>query len=353
MKKRILSILIIFALLAGVSAATATAGGSDDPLVSLSHAKSWADGVVSAASAKAKTELSNFGSTAIQSSKNYGVSYPKSYTLTAGSTMTLGTGCSLVLTSGSARVSIAKGTLVNATAGTAASSGSLNLNQQYIVCEDSTVTVTATVSSVVVASGKVSSDSKASFADVLPEHWFYPYVTRGVELGLIHGLTETTYAPDRTLSVAEAITLAAQIHRLDQTGSTSIPPAAGVWYETYRSYCISNGIIDGKYADYSDSQMNAAITRGEFVHIFYYALPESNYAELNQIADNTIPDVTTSDAYANEIYVFYRAGILGGYTNTAGYADHAFGTSSNIRRSEVAVIVVHMMDADTRISFTI
>ena len=60
-----------------------------------------------------------------------------------------------------------------------------------------------------------------------------------------------------------------------------------------------------------------------------------------------------SDTWADEIYAMYRAGILTGYTGTPPYAEHAFGADSNIRRSEVAVIVVRMMEADARVSFTI
>lgn len=354
MKKRILCLLLVLSLLAGVTGAIATAGSADDPLISLSYVKDWASNLVSSSGSKAESELKDFSSTVLSASKGYSVSYPTSYALPAGSTMTLDTGCSLVLTSGSATVQVKNGTLVNATTGKTVSGGSLGLNQNYIVCENSSVTVTAKELSIILASGDVTSSVKAVFTDVQPSDWFYTFVMRGVEMELIHGVTTTTYAPNQTLTVAQSITLAAQIHELSTTGKTTLSAASGEqWYSPFVTYCIENGIIDAAYANYTLAQMNAAATRGQFVHIFYYALPESNYGVINTIGDNTIPDVAMSDLYADEIYTFYRAGILGGYTNTAGYKDHAFGANSSILRSEVAVIVVHMMDPDTRLSFTI
>ncbi len=352
MKKRFIAFLLTLSLLAGLGVA-ATAGGADDPLVSRSFAEDWGKKLVTAAATKAKSELTEFGSAAIQASKKTTVSYPKAYSFSSGTTMDLGTGASVVLASGAAKVSVRSGTLVNATMGASASSGALNLNQQYIVCENSSVTITADSASVVLVSGAAATSGGSAFLDVSPNQWFYPYVNRGVELGLIHGVSATSYAPDSHLSVAAAITLAAQMHRLDQMGNTSVPPSGSVWYDTYRNYCIEQGIIDQKYASYTDAQMNADITRGEFVHIFYHALPAESYTVKNQIADGAIPDVKLGDAYADEVYAFYRAGILAGYTDSAEFAEHAFGTDSKIKRSEVAIIVVHMMDQDTRVSFTI
>ena len=360
MKKIVLSLLLVLSLLAGATVALAGAGGSDDPLVSLSQAKSWASSLVSKAETQAKTDLNGFGSGVLQAAKKQTVVYPAVHTLTKGGTMTLETGSSVVLTSGAASVSVSRGNLVNASVGAAASNGALNKNQQYIVCENSSVTITARENSAFLVTGSVKTTGgvSAGFADVAAGIWYESYVNRGVELGLIHGSVDSktgksVYNPDSNLSVAEAITLAAQIHCLNKNGNSNIASSGNMWYDKFRTYCITNGIIDSKYGSYTDAQMQAPISRGEFVHIFYHALPAEQYSAKNQITDNAIPDVKSGSTYASEIYTFYRAGILGGFTNTPGYADHSFGFSTDIRRSEVAVIVVHMMDADTRISFTL
>ena len=78
------------------------------------------------------------------------------------------------------------------------------------------------------------------------------------------------------------------------------------WYDSYVSYAVANGIIEKDYASYTAAQMNAAITRAEFVHIFHGA--ESTYKAINQVADDAIPDVNTGDAFASDIYEFRREG---------------------------------------------
>lgn len=95
------------------------------------------------------------------------------------------------------------------------------------------------------------------------------------------------------------------------------------------------------YLDYTDAQMNGAISRAEFVHIFYGAMRD--YAALNTVADNAILDVKTGDRFADEIYTFYRAGILIG--SDARGTSHA---ESNIKRSEVAAILYRMFKPSAR-----
>ncbi len=106
---------------------------------------------------------------------------------------------------------------------------------------------------------------------------------------------------------------------------------------------ITNGIIDGAYPSY-----NAKITRRDFVHIFYHALPSTEYTDMNSVADNAIPDVRLTDTYGGEIYGFYRAGILVG-SDSRG----TFNPVSNIKRSEVAAILTRMFDNTSRRSITL
>ena len=69
---------------------------------------------------------------------------------------------------------------------------------------------------------------------------------------------------------------------------------------------------------------------------------------MNAIADNAIPDVKTGDAYADEIYDFYRAGIF-----TGSNAEGTFHPESSIKRSEVAAILIRMYDESMRLEKTL
>lgn len=353
MKKNIVTLILALCLLAGAVGAFAVAGGEDDPLISLSYVKTWANDLVSSAADRAKKDLSDFGGTAIASSKTYPVSYTAPYLMIGGSSMSLTEGCSVTLLSGSAKISVTAGTLVNATTGRTVSGGDMTPEQLYVVCENSAATISVPDTCTLLAGGPVTTLGNVTFFDVGSHEWFYSYVMRGVGLGLIHGVTETSFAPDKTLTVAETITLAAQLHRLNAVGNTEIPSTAAIWYDNYRNYCLQQGIIDEAYAGYTDAQMNTPATRSEFVHIFYHAMPADTYTALNDIPDDAIPDLKLSDPYGDEIYAFYRAGILSGYTGSPDNAEHAFGPGTNIRRNEMAVILVHLVDEATRVTFTI
>lgn len=182
---------------------------------------------------------------------------------------------------------------------------------------------------------------RTRFIDVLRDSWYYSSVYRAHENGLIDGVGGRRFDPDATLTVAQAIKLSAALHQLDRTGEVSLKNGAGSWYDAYVSYAIANGILEERYAGYSREQMNAPVTRGEFVHILHGAL--EHYEQLNTVADNALPDVKLGDAFAAAIYELYRAGILHG-NDTAG----TFRPESTIKRSEAAAILNRMYDKTAR-----
>lgn len=92
--------------------------------------------------------------------------------------------------------------------------------------------------------------------------------------------------------------------------------------------------------------MTKPVSRSEFVHIFFKAV--GSYKTINSVADNSIPDVRTTDSYGDDIYTFYRAGILTG-SDAAG----TFHPASTIVRSEAAAILVRMYDASYRVNITL
>ena len=149
-----------------------------------------------------------------------------------------------------------------------------------------------------------------------------------------------------TLTVAQTIKLAAALYQMEHEGKVTLENGSTNWYDTYVSYAVNNGIIEKAYQNYTMAQMNAAITRAEFVHIFHDA--ESTYMVINHVADNAIPDVKTGDKFASEIYEFYRAGILTGSDEKG-----TFRATSEIKRSEASAILIRMFDTSARQSITL
>lgn len=184
------------------------------------------------------------------------------------------------------------------------------------------------------------------FVDVPEGEWYYESVYYAWDADLIDGTSATTFRPDHTLTVAQAIKLAAALHQLENDGRVTLANGKTNWYDTYVAYAVKEGIIESKYQSYAQAQMNAPAKRNEFVHILHGALDD--YAAINAIGDNAIPDVKTGDTYAAEIYDFYRAGIL-----TGSNAKGTFHPESSIKRSEVAAILVRMYDESMRLEKTL
>ena len=162
--------------------------------------------------------------------------------------------------------------------------------------------------------------------------------------GLINGKTADTFEPEDNITFAEVVKLAACMHQLYHNGEVTLEIGAGDWYATYMAYALEHGIITEDLSGSADDMAS----RADFVNIFYGAIAESEYAVINEVADDAIPDVKLGDPYAERIYAFYRAGILVG-SDAAG----TFNPESNIQRSEVAAILTRMLNAEARRSITL
>ena len=187
--------------------------------------------------------------------------------------------------------------------------------------------------------GKPGTASKFPFRDVPASAWYYDAVKSAWEVQLIDGVTSTEFRPDANMTVAQAIKLASALHQMTHYGKVTLRNGAPNWYSTYVSYAIDSGLIESTYGNYTAAQMNSPVTRAEFVHIFHAAVDDLR--GMNTVTDNVIPDVKTGDAFAAEIYDFYRAGIL-----TGSDANGTFHPASSIKRSEVQLKKGEFLDAE-------
>ena len=186
---------------------------------------------------------------------------------------------------------------------------------------------------------------KFPFTDVVSGSWYETGVRSAWEKGLINGVTATQFQPDGQLTTAQTIKLAAALHQLRTNGKVTLTNGRP-WYASYLEYAIVNDVIEAEYRSRTAAELNAPVTRGEFVHILHGAL--SSYPAINTLADGAIPDVGAKDTYSAEIYEFYRAGILTG-SDAAG----TFHAENTIQRSEAAAILNRMFDASTRQRLTL
>ena len=194
--------------------------------------------------------------------------------------------------------------------------------------------------------GSVKPDESYTFpfTDVAEGAWYRKDVETAHKNGLVNGKSDTMFYPNDNMTYGEAVKLACAMHQLYHDKKVTLTAGSSVWYSTYMSYALEKGIIENDLTAVADEK----ITRSDFVKIFYAALPASEYAVINEVANNAIPDVSLSAKSAKEIYAFYRAGILVG-------SDHegTFNPESNIIRSEVAAILTRMFDGSARKTITL
>ena len=160
-----------------------------------------------------------------------------------------------------------------------------------------------------------------------------------VQLGIMNGYTDGTFHPIGNITLSEAIKMAAVVHATCNNQTISFSASdGGKWYDAYLNYCVKNRIVSSD--EYSS--LDAYATRAQIAHIF--AKATSDFAVVNDIDYDYIPDVSERSEYADEILALYRAGILTGDERT-----RAFRPFDTITRAEAAAIISRVALPTTRI----
>ena len=174
------------------------------------------------------------------------------------------------------------------------------------------------------------------FTDVAQSAWYYDNVRLACTLGLMNGITTTTFDPEGTVTLAQAVTLAVRAYCQCRSLPEITIAADGAWYQPYVDYAISVGILSGD--EFGTYDRDA--TRAELAYLFAHVLPDSGFEPINDIS--SIQDVTAVNRYYSEILTMYRAGVLTGYT------DGSFQPDNTVKRSEVAAIISRVVLPDQR-----
>ena len=160
-----------------------------------------------------------------------------------------------------------------------------------------------------------------------------------VQLGIMNGYTDGTFHPIGNITLSEAIKMAAVVHATCNNQTISFSASdGGEWYDAYLNYCVKNRIVSSD--EYSS--LDAYATRAQIAHIF--AKATSDFAVVNDVDYDYIPDVSERSEYADEILALYRAGILTGDERT-----RAFRPFDTITRAEAAAIISRVALPTTRI----
>lgn len=190
------------------------------------------------------------------------------------------------------------------------------------------------------AAFSLRSSRTASFSDVSGKDWFDLWVDLAYNLRLMEGPGDGTFQPYNTLTVGEALKMAAV---LDSTYSGRRFTSGGdPWYTNAVNYCLANGIISKTTFD----RYTRPITRAELALVLSATAPVRNADDINDSSRvaSSIPDVSSGDFAAGSIYTMYAKGIVSGSDKQLTYRPDAV-----ITRSEVAAMVARIARPEQRI----
>lgn len=175
------------------------------------------------------------------------------------------------------------------------------------------------------------------FSDVSEKDWFATEVSGAYNLGLMNGIDTEHFEPHGTVTLAQAITVAARAHAAYYGEEIPhVTDSPETWYTPYVEYAKKYGFG----TEFESYTRNA--TREEVAGIFADALPKEWYGAKNSIS--YIPDVDNNSGYCDKILMLYNAGIVMG--------SDAYGTFrpyDTVTRAEVAAIINRAAVPENRI----
>ena len=152
------------------------------------------------------------------------------------------------------------------------------------------------------------------FTDVPESRWSYPYIQQLYDAGVVSGTSATTFEPTANVTRAQFVTMLAGLQGTDVSAYTSdkfsdVP--AGAWYAPYVNWAAENGVVHGVSdtafapdAEISRQDMAAMLYRyaGQFGIQLGTGNPAITFTDEADIADYALPAVEA----------LQRAGVISG-----------------------------------------
>ncbi len=182
-----------------------------------------------------------------------------------------------------------------------------------------------------------------SFTDVKGADWFSLWVDIAYNTGIMAGTGENAFEPGRTMTVAEALQIAANMdsrYRGDDFHTTV--HGSSPWYTAAVDYCLASGVTTpGQFDDYERQ-----ITRRELAKVFAAtglarSLPQRN--SIVRVAA-AVSDVAPLDEAAGAIYGLYAKGILTGVDGSL-----SFNPDAPVTRAEAAALAARLARPEQRV----
>ena len=186
-----------------------------------------------------------------------------------------------------------------------------------------------------------------SFTDVSQRQWYALWVDVAYNVGLVSGVGGGKFNPTGTITVAEALQLAATIesrylddsfHKTAQTGPN--------WYTGAVNYCLASGIIQS--GQFTAADYTRPITRLEMAQVFAAVSPVEDMEVLNdpERVRASVPDLIPGGTGAEAAYTLYERGVLSGVDGS-----FTFRPQGTMTRAEAAALAARIARAEQRLEF--
>ena len=196
------------------------------------------------------------------------------------------------------------------------------------------------VNEVIELAYRLSGTERAGFSDVTEDKWYYEWVLVAADLGLVVGYEDGTFLPNKSVTRAEfALMLYRAMGEPELTEGVENPftDLNGDWYEDAVIYLASIGVIKGKTE--TTFAPNATITREEMVTMIYravLAVNEGYEPELDEAVLDAFKDGAKVSDYAREAMVWaIGAGLINGMSETELAP---LGTTTRAQAAKVLVL---------------
>ena len=118
------------------------------------------------------------------------------------------------------------------------------------------IIICSLICSLILPAGAQTARNINNFRDVAPESWYYPYVKRLYEDGLINGVSESSFAPEQAVKTSEVAAMITRYLGLENTARRRRESLAGdniqgheLWYSGYVQVLRELNIIDAAYLE--------------------------------------------------------------------------------------------------------
>ena len=189
-------------------------------------------------------------------------------------------------------------------------------------------------------------DGRAWFTDVTGQDWYDRWVNLAYSTGMMEGTGEGKFAPEKELSVAETLRLAACLESRVIQDDFHLQSVSGAqWYNSSVTYCEAVGIIS--YGEYEKDDLNRPITRAEMARILSRTTAVRSMENINDQTrvHSCIPDVKSGDYAAEAIFGMFAKGICNGKDNL-----YSFCPDEYLTRAEAAAVVARITRPEHRIT---